>query len=163
MKQYPISQYMDTTGDGTGTYEANGDYSGAAEEFLYVAARPVEIHRMVVTIEDTVGMQAEEYGNLGAALTNGVVVEIRDENDNVLVVLTGQDPVHTNAEWGSHCYDVDLKTWGSGDELLLVRWTFEKKGEPVQLDTGQKLVVRLNDNFTGLLQHRFFAQGIYHF
>jgi hypothetical protein len=160
MRKTIISHYLDTNGDATGTYDAVGDYSGAAEEFYYEApAGGATIERMLVSIGDTVGMQAQEYGNLGAALTNGIVVEIQDEDGVVNVVLTGQAPVHTNSEWGALCYDVDLKSWGSGNELLVVRWTFARSGESVRLNAGQKLVVRLNDSFTGLLSHRFMIQG----
>ncbi len=105
-------------------------------------------------------MQAEEYGNLGAALTNGITVRLQDSGGTVLDLTDGL-PVKTNAGWGQLCYDVDLKSWGAGNELLLVRWTFERAGQPLRLegeDSG-RLEVVLNDDFTGLLAHTFQVQG----
>jgi len=41
----PVYRYLDTNGDGTGTQNANGDYSGASEIF-YIQPGPSEIIRL---------------------------------------------------------------------------------------------------------------------
>lgn len=158
-----FSRYLDTNGIGTGTKNANGDYSTVSDIFYIQppAGTQYEINRMIVEIEDTAGFQAEEYGNLGAALTNGITV--REQNgDGTVIDLTDGIPIKTNAGWGALCYDVDLKTWGAGDEVLLVRWTFATAGNPLFLngDSLDRLEVILNDNFTGLVEHYFLVQGI---
>jgi hypothetical protein len=158
-----ISRLLDTVGDGSGTKMAVGNYLATAEEFLLTPAEGEQalINRMIVSVADTVGMQAEEYGNLGAALTNGIKVEVHNSG-GLLYSLTDPDyPVKSNAGWGYTCYDAQLLSWGAGDELLVVRWTFGHTGTPVLLRSwkGEKLVVTLNDNFTGLLYHGFNAQG----
>lgn len=158
-----ISQFLDTVGDGSGTINANGDYSSAAEEFLISPAAETDkriaykIYRMVISAEDTNGMQAQEYGNLGAALTNGVTI-VHDDGSMTITNLT-PTPIKTNALWGSYCYDVDVKSWGSGNELLVVRWTFSKSGAPITLANNERLVVGLNDDFSGLISHGFMVQG----
>ena len=162
-----INQFLDTVGDGSGTTNAIGDYSdtgAGVEEFFYTDPSgggldlpPSYIHRMIVSIGDTTGMQASEYGNTGAALTNGVSIAVK-RAAATLIDLT-PEPILTNAQWGAYCYDVDLKTWGAGDELLLVRWTFTKSGSPIKLEAGDKLVVTLNDDCSGLTDHRFLIQG----
>lgn len=161
MKTPILSRYLDTNGNGTGTKNANGDYSGAVEEF-YIEAQAgenLEIARMIVSVEDTGGMQAQEYGNLGSALTNGIEVKVLNEHDTVIMDLTDGIPIKTNAQWGIICYDVDVKSWGAGNSLLLVRWTFAKSGQLIYLEEGQKLVVYLNDDLDGLLFHYFMVQG----
>lgn len=158
-----ISRFLDTDGDGTGTKNANGNYSGAAEEFFIAPDEGEDwtITRMLVNIADEAVMQAEEYGNLGAALTNGVKVEVHNDSGLVYSLTDPNYPVKTNAGWAAYMFDVHLLTWGSGDELLNGRWTFAKSGVPVRLRSrfGEKLVVTVNDNLTGLLNHQFLVQG----
>lgn len=156
-----IYQCLDTNGDGTGTTAATGDYSLAAEEFYITpgAAKAYSIARMIISLGDTATMQAQEYGNLGAALTNGITVKVDDGAGTELKDLTGGLAVQTNADWGRLCYDVDIKNWGAGNELLVARWTFERSGKPLLLEPNHRLVVNLNDSFTGLLSHTFFVQG----
>ncbi len=156
--QYSIYRYLDTNGDGTGTKSAIGNYASPTD-FYFEAQRVTELHRILISVEDTQGMQAEEYGNLGAALSNGYVIEAKDASDNVLQDYCDGVAVTTNANLGRICYDLDLKSWGAGNELLLARFTFTRSGNPVILSAGQKLVVTLNDDFTGLLSHYFMLQG----
>lgn len=158
-----IYRFLDTNGDGTGDKNANGDYS--VTEGIFYIKPPVgevyEIHRIIASIEDTAGMQAQEFGNLGAPLTNGLVLRLSDDT-GVLADITDGLPVKTNAQFGQISYDVELKTWGSGNELLLVRFTFEKSGQPIILrgDLGEKIEVVCNDNLSGLLSQYFSVQGL---
>ena len=156
-----ICQFLDTNGDGTGTTNVNGNYSGAADDFYYQApaGKIVELHRMIIGIEDTSGATATKYGNI-AALSVGIDINIKEEDDDLILNLTPAK-IKTNAWWGGYCYDVDLKTWGSGNELLVVRWTFSKSGKPIKLPAGSKLVVTVNDDLTGLINHNFLVQGIW--
>jgi len=156
-----ISRYLDTVGDGSGTKNANGDYSGAEEIFFIAppAGSTYDIARLIISAYDTTGMQAQEYGNLATALDPGIVVRVSN-GDGVINDLTDGVPIKTNAEWGALCYDVDVKSWGSGNELLVVRWTFAKSGIDVHLGSSEKLEVVLNDDFEGLLSHRFMVQGV---
>jgi len=162
-----INQFLDTVGDGTGTTNAIGNYSDAgagAEEFFYTdpstagsTNAPSYIHRMIVSIGDTSGMQAQEYGNTGGALTNGISIAIK-RGAETLIDLT-PEVIKTNSQWAEYCYDANLLTWGAGNELMVVRWSFDKSGDPIRLDAGDKLVVTINDDCSGLLSHRFLIQG----
>ena len=155
-----ISQFLDTVGDGSGTFEATGDYSSVADDF-YIQAPAGElwaISRILITGRDT-GNFRPEYYDVGGPLTNGIRL-IHEEN-GVENDLTSQSPVKTLAEWGSYCYDVNIYDFGAGDEYFDVRWSFFRAGTFVDLagDTNDKLIVRLNDDFTGLNSHRFLVQG----
>jgi hypothetical protein len=158
-----FSRYLDTVGDGSGTYNAIGDYGGGQVFKLAPGADEVmSVARMIVSIRDSGAMSAEKYGFLNE-LSTGVTVGVYD-NDGLLFLLTDADePITSNAMWGGYCYDVDLKTFGSGDEFLLVRWTFARFGAPIVLQGayGQYLGVTLNDDMTGLVEQTFLGQGIY--
>ena len=157
-----FSNFADTNGNGTGTKNANGDYSGAVEAFYIQppAGTIYRVHRMIASLEDTSGMTPEEYGNLAAALGNGIEVMVKDDS-GTLVDLTDGVPITTNAQWGRMCYDVDLKTWGASNELLVARWTFAKSGAAIVLDGNHngRLEILLNDDLQGLISHYFLVQG----
>jgi hypothetical protein len=114
---------------------------------------------MVISIEDGAGMDADKYGN-GITLTNGITVTA--ENSGVIMNLT--DPIHPilkNGHWAHYCFDADVKSWGSGNEHLVARWTFEKFGKPLILRGSHEeyLAVNLHDTFTALVEHHFLVQG----
>jgi len=155
-----IFHYLDTNGDGTGEKNAIGDYSGAGLTwFYYESTGYAEIHRMIISYEDGPGMRAERYASLPAALPVGIFVKQIDSDLSEMLDLTDNEPITANAEWGELCYDIELKSYGPGNEFILARWTFGQSGSPLALDQGQKLVVVLNDDFTGLVSHRFMVQG----
>lgn len=156
-----VLRYADINGDGTGSDNANGDYSGA-EEIFYIEPPAGEIWRvarMIVHIEDATAMWAARYGG-EAALGTGVVVRVQDDSGTI-IDLTDAIPVKTNAQWAAMCFDVDVKAWGTGTELLAVRWTFTKAGQFIRLDgdSNERLEIVLNDDLRGLISHRFFIQG----
>jgi len=157
-----LFRYLDTVGDGTGTKNAIGDYSSAAQIFKIAPPANVtyRLARMLVTIEDTTGMTADEYGNIGSALSTGVVIRLQDDS-GTLVDITDGLPIKTNAQWATHCFDVDIKSWGQtpSDDLLVARWTFTKAGQFLRLTGDQELQVVLNDDFTDLIAHYFVVQG----
>lgn len=166
-----LYRVLDTNGDGTGTKSAIGDYSsgGLGETIFYIQPPSSEIFhiaRMIVSYSDAAGMSAVEYGNTAAALTNGITLRKSDDN-GVITDLTAGLPIKSNAEWGRHCYDVDLKTWSTGNEFIVVRWTFTKDtGESdgrISLDgiKNERLEIVLNDDFTGLVDQYFLVRGGY--
>lgn len=157
-----IQRFLDTNGDGTGDVNANGNYSGA-EEIFYIQPPPGEvfyIYRMMVAIRDSGGIRFEEYGNIATGLTNGVSIRVQDDSGTKLS-LTDAVPILNNAAWGYHSYDVSIASAGSGDDFVSVRWTFARSGQVIRLDgdLNQRFEVVLNDNLTGLIEHRFKVNG----
>ena len=155
-----ISRFADTNGDGTGTFEAIGNYSGGATDFWIEppAGEYWHIFRLIVELRDTGSFRAEYYG-AGAALTNGI--KIIHEVSAVENDLTAQSSIKNNAQWASYCYDINNINFGAGDDFMVARWTFANAGTALELfgDTDDKIIVRLNDDFTGLNAHRFLIQG----
>ena len=164
----PIYQFLATTGKGatTGHSNAVGNYSTATgtagESFILKppSTAAYRVERMLVHVQDTGAFAAEEYGNLGSALTNGVVVRVATSTGTVKD-LTGTIPIKSNAQWARHMYDVRVDTWSAGDEFLAARWSFWKSGYPLRLDgsRGEFLEVYLQDSCTGLVAHQFFIEG----
>lgn len=158
----PLSRFLDTVGNGTGTKSATGDYSLGAQDFLIApgAGQVYSIQRLVVAIEDGAAIaDGGVYGALGAALTNGILVAVKDAS-LTLFDLTDGVPITTNHAWLARCAS-RVDGFGTGNGLLVVTWDFAAAGAQLRLvgDDGEKLVVTLEDDFSGLVSHTFVAQG----
>ena len=158
-----IYRSLDTNGDGTGTKNAVGDYSVAglgATEFFFQPEYPAHIERIMISMEDTSGMSASDYGNIAGGLTNGWTLKVFDGEVEVLDFNEGI-AVTSNAEIGFTSYDVDVKTWSTGNEILVSRFTFGRAGQALYLPQDHKLSVTFSDDLSGLIQHYFKIQGYY--
>jgi hypothetical protein len=144
---------------------ANVDGSSTAVPF-YIgppAGEDYVLQRMIVTIKDNAVVTADNYGGIdlvtagtgvNCQVTEGIGgKEVLDLFDNTLV--------KSMAGWGGICYDVAEFSFGSGDNYVVVRWTFAKSGKPLVLRSvrNEKLVVTINDNLSALTGHTFFVQG----
>lgn len=141
---------------------------GSSTPVLFKVGAPegttLHIHRMIVGIRDDGTFSAEKYGVIANGLTNGLEIGLYNESGTQLQDLTGGINVKNNAGWGRLCYDVDVKTWGNGDQFLLARWTFTKSGLAITINHGLEatdryLGVVVNDNLTSLVAHTFTAEG----
>ena len=157
-----VSRFLDSNGDGTGTNDWIGNYTTPDIAYIQPSAGEIlHITRMIVTIQDDGNLVPDGYGALGE-LTNGVAVQLRDDSE-VISDMTNGDPIKTNVQWGSRCFDIQEHTFGGqqADNVILVRWTFERAGVDLRLvgDEGGRLEVLLSDTFVGLTAHKFCVQG----
>lgn len=164
-RESQIFQYLskDAGGDQSdANINANGDYSVTPEKFFIKPPNDETwvILRMIISAQATGVFRAGGYGALTGGLTNGIDV-YRNVTGDISDHLVTKAPVKTNAQWGFNCYDVDVKTWGPGDEFLLSRWTFEKSGRSMALDgaIGEEMGVIVRDDLSGLVNHIFQVQG----
>ena len=146
-----------------GGYEITGDYSVTPATFSAGPAAGEEwlITRAVILIEDVGSFAASEYGNM-AELSNGWRMAIHDGGGEILDLNDGHT-FTTNANIGAHCYDVNnVGAGGGGDDGLLVRWSFDRAGAPLHLygDSGHKIAVVFNDDYTGLTHHSIWIDAI---
>lgn len=159
-----IKSFLDENGDGSGNSNAIGDYSVTPQEFYYQcpANHQAAIHRLIISAEDTSGMGADDYGKITGGLTVGYFLLAKDAQGATLLDLTNGLPIKTNGGLTWYCYDVDIHTWGNGNEYLAARWTFAQSGIPLYLGPGERLSVTFNDDLSGLINHRFKVQGHYY-
>lgn len=164
MSNKPLFRFLDTVGDGSGVKNAIGDYSSTPTKFL-IKSKPGEmffINRLLVSIEDDKTCDAEVYGSMASALTNGVEIK-ETANDALVVDITDGLPIKTNGEWGRICSSLEVKDWGptAAYDYIQVCVTFGKCGQPLFIDGDSKeqLEIILNDDFSGLVAHHFMVQG----
>lgn len=147
------SRFLDTVGDGSGSSLQNVDGSITPVVFKVTAAADevLLIDRMLVDLADTGSLDSGAYGN-NIVLTTGIEFGVI-RADATEEAMTDQHTVKTNADWVAFCHDVDPLTFGLGDEVLTVRYTFAKDGAPVKLNPGDSFFMRINDDLTGLSEH----------
>ncbi len=161
MAQRGFVQHLSTNGDGTGTATLAGNYASAAETFELADQTGVAetvVTRLIVFVQDTGVFDAEGFGAL-SVLTNGITLNVTDSSGTEIFDLT-PTAITSNSMWGMYAYDVDVKPWGVGDEILLARWTFSKFiPDGLVLTDGEKLVATVNDDLSGLGDFRLTAEG----
>jgi len=159
-----LFRYLDTVGDGSGTKNANGDYSSVAQDFKITTQPNISsnlIQALNIHIRDGSALSANEYGNV-AALTNGVSVKIHNASNVAVIDLTDGIPVKSNAGWSRGAFNMRADDFGSGDNFISAQWHFNDPGSWMSLPTGYSLRVHLNDNLSGLIDHYFFVTGHVH-
>ncbi len=155
-----LYQYLSTNGDGTGTDDAVGNYTTPTEFYIQDTTQYLLLERMIVYVEDFGRMDSGAYGN-AITLTNGIRLEVQESDGTLVRDLMATRPIEHNTDWQGKCHDLTPSGWGSGNEAYSVRWTFGKSKKSLILAPGQKLVLILEDNFTGLEHHLFQIQGKY--
>lgn len=149
-----------------GNTNAIGDYSDTGDGVtdFCITAQPKYIYllnRMLIYVEDAGSFDSGSYGN-GITLTNGVNL-INGAPGLFEEVITKAGAIKKNPEWEQYVgIDTKISKYGSGNETLSAMWTFEHMGRPVFLDgaIGEYACIRLNDDFTGLIKHKFHVQGV---
>jgi hypothetical protein len=142
-----------------GNRNANGDYSSTATEFSYTAANHrVSLRTLTITVTD-LGAFRQDYYGVVSTITNGVRVLIKDE-DSTVQDLTNGTPVRSLSGWASFASrQLDLPL-GPGDGTVHINWNFSNTfGADVILGVGQRFVIELNDDFSGLSNHFFLLSG----
>ena len=162
-ERFLLNRFASTNGLPTGTKSAIGDYSdtGMGQTDFYIEALSGEklaVARVIIHVVDSGSFDSGSYGN-AITLTNGIKFIYR--RNGVEFDVSDGFPIKTNVDWGRFCYDVSVSTYGQGNEALNARWTFSKYGNPLVLDSGDSLILRLNDDFSGLVEHTFLFEGVH--
>ena len=162
------NRFLDTTGDGTGTKNAIGNYSSSAEEFLLTPGGTVlgeqeiiQVNQLNIFIKTTNESDAKGYGS-DTELTNGITLLWRRKGVT-FHNLTDSVPIKTAVSWLRYSdYDIVRELVPKG-HVYKVIIKFETFGQPPVLMNrySDSLVVQLNDDFSHLTEHYFLARGIY--
>jgi len=142
--------------------DGSASVSGTADFYISCPAdTELLIHRCLVTIYDTKGMEDDEYGDTGGSLSAGLELKVlSSDGTTVIADLTGGIPIKSNQGWAQVCYDFDLTNLtNTTNAVAKARWTFSKGGNPIYLKPGQRIQMDVNDDLTGLLSQRIFMQG----
>ncbi len=138
----------------------DGSSIPAKYEYTVPSGKTAEIFSFNIDIVDG-GIGFNEFGGLGSPLTNGVQIEIYDDDGTtVLLDLTDGHGIKINTHW-THFAGLAVITPAAGDDGLQVRaHLVEDNGHPIQLEEGQTFRVTVNDNLTGITHFEFMLHGM---
>jgi len=143
-----------------GNENATGNYSATPTDFFVRAPTSdvFALSALFATIEDLGKIRSCDYG-AGDPLINGITVNHTDSEGGEILSLTNGVPIRCNGQWISASYDRSVSDEPAGfSNWMTVRWALGSERLPLVLRYGERLAVTLNDDFTGLVSHRFRAQ-----
>lgn len=157
-----LSRYLSTGGDGSGTKNMVANHPTTPVFIRPPATDVFRLSELVVLLEDA-AIGGGVYGGLGAALVNGITVVVR-RGASVVLDLTDNEAIMTTSHWARLASSMDFVDYQAGTNDLC-RFSIKLEdlagGQEVRL-VGRdldELAVLLNDDFTGLISHTFFAKG----
>ena len=163
--QEPIRQLLDTVGNGTGTTNANGDYSSTQGVFKLVPSAGVvyRIHELAIVLRDgTAGNWASDKFGAEPALTNGIGLTLELNNGgSIEKELLGGEKFKANIDFQTYGFTTNLQQWSADTSLMAVFNFRTSQGEALRLDGTalEDIRVRLDDNMTAFTEVTFFASG----
>ncbi len=157
----PLPFYLDEfLRNGSGASSATADYSGALSNFSLVAPWGVQLRitEFTVTVEDGNINNEDQFGGI-SALPRGL--DIYYTTNGTKHTLDGNLNISSNGGFRWTFHDITIEDLTSGSDYLEATHEYEKSGTVIRLDgnTSDAIVVAVNDDFTGLTNMRFFAQG----
>ena len=157
--RWSVIRIADSIGDGTGNKNAIGQLTQPFRVTV-PAGDNYRVAALHVAIEDNRRFQAEDYGGLGYALTNGISLFTETATGQRLQDITDPDvPIRDNAGWSIYTPIVRKTAERPGHEVMTVDIILISNLEPLTLSSGESFVIGLNDDFTGLVKHHFVLQG----
>ena len=155
----PRRKWLTAVGDGTGTFNLIGDYSAAPQDFYYLATTKFDIKSLLICISDNLQFNQVDYGAIPGGLTNGVGFFYKPF-DGAEIRLINTVNIKQNFEWQAIVEHVALTQYAGLPQTLQIDLDIlDEFGLPLNLRAADKLIVRLNDNFTGLVSHTFGIKG----
>lgn len=160
----PTQYFLTENGDNSGAYNLNGDYSAAIFDAYIEFPGDYYAYSILINISDDDKFNQEDYGALGAALTNGVKFFVTGADGTPEIPLLSGFTVKKNYEWSLLTPKIQLISYEDtlkAARTLLVEFDMVcQYGTFLRFEAGQRLLVRLNDNFSALLAHTFGVRGI---
>jgi len=148
---------MDTNGDGTGSTSMAVDGSVTPVDFFLTpsAGETFSCHRMMTFVQDGGNFNVDEWGS-GQTLVNGIELI-----HSVAGAETILQTIRSSGDLAGIMYDVNYLDFGNGDNVIVGRLTFTKMGSEIYLhdEHTDKLIIRINDDLTGLTEQRVQVQG----
>jgi len=146
--------------NGSGTNEMAVD--GTTPQLFFVeipAGFVLFLENIALSIIDG-KIQPERFGDI-IALTNGVVLEILDEDQNVVFTGFGGLPAKKTMDLAAgpnitHLTDVS----GVGTEGIVASFGAQQLGRGVEIGPGDRIQIRVQDNLLGLNSMMCSASGI---
>ena len=107
------------------------------------------------------GMGWGEFGGLGSALANGILLQVLDQNLAIKQDFnTATEPITINDNFANLAGTDGIFTAAAGDDGLPIRFTISKSGNKMTLYPGWRIRLRTQDDLSDISFFRTMVQGI---
>lgn len=137
----------------------NGSITPVKFEYVVPAGRELYAQRLNFEFINT-GMKPDNFAGV-AALTNGLLIEVLDDDNTPLIDFTDGLGIKNQTEFAPLAgVDANVTSGGGTPDGLAVRWTMARTGAPIYMTAGQKFVLTVRDDLSTITQMRAMLQGI---
>lgn len=158
-KGLPYRFFMTQAGNNTGEINLIGNYSAAPVDFYYEAVDRFEVITFLITISSSNKFNQTDYADIIGGLTNGVGIFIKPAGQAEIRLLTNSN-IKVNHEWYRLTEHIQLTSFFGNPQTLSMNINLvEDFGSSLTLNAGDRLIVRLNDNFSTLVSQTFMIRG----
>lgn len=156
----PTQFFMTASGDGQGAYNLNGNYSASPTDFYYQATSTYYVQTLLISISDSTKFLQNDYGGMASGIvTNGVKLFIKP-NGLTEIPLLSSVAFKYNYEWLQVTPHTILTQFDGLPQTLSINFDIVADyGMPITMNIGDRFIIRLNDDFTGLIDHTFGLRG----
>jgi len=160
----PFQFFLTTDGNGTGTISLNADYSSAPTDVFYTSSiSRIDIYTLLICVSDNANFNQTDFGAIAGGLVNGIkfLVRFEDGITEVPILSTNIRPIKKNSDFLSLTAHSNLTTFNGTAQTLICDLNVEDEyGKPFALEKNQRLIARLNDNFSALTDFTIGIRGI---
>ncbi len=148
-----------------GTVAMNIDGSGGAVNFDYIVPagtiyKQFLFARINFVIVDG-GIRWGRFGGLGAALTNGLLLQVLDDEDTIQQHFTTDvHPIQTNEDFGGLSGVDTVIRLAAGDDAMPIRFSVFKSGNLMKLLPNWRVRVVVQDDLSAISHMDGIVQGI---
>ncbi len=146
----PTDFIMEFFRNGGGSMEMAVDGSITPVEFEWKNEEPIKnavCARLLWDILDG-SPTTTKFGGIIGGLTNGVLMQLVDAADAVVLDFTDGDPIKQNHQFARMVGTDWALTIGAGVDAVNVRWSLFKTGKELLVPPGFKLRVTIRDDLT---------------
>lgn len=155
----PYRFFVTNIGDGTGTFNLIGNYSSVATDFWYEASSKYIVSSVILAISDSSSFNQGDYGAIPGGLTNGVGFFIQFAGGPEVRLVHPENIKH-NYEWLAITKDTTLTNFAGNAQTLVINFDVVGDfGMPLTMNKGDRFILRLNDDLTGLIFHTCGLRG----
>jgi len=159
----PVQKFLTTNGDGTGSINATLNHSATPADYYYLVPGRYDIYSLLIAVSDDATFNQSDYGGIVSGLTNGIKMFVYNASMNAEIPLLSGVAIKKNFEWFQLTTNTGLTQFSGTPQTLRINFDIRQDyGMPICLSTGDKFIVRLNDNFTSLVGQTFGLRGIQH-
>jgi len=156
---FPKHEYLTTLGTNAGNLNLNSNFASLTEVF-HLATAEFRVYSLVITISSAAKVNQDGYGSIAGGLTNGFNFYYKPSGgaNQPLSAHT----IKTNDDFCVITPDFRITSFeGTAQTINITINIKELFGAPLILNTGDKFLINLQDNFSTLLHHSFVLNGLF--